>query len=126
MTTLTDTTNRGTLVAIDIAKRQNDVLVEHPDGKSRCFKVANKLSDFQKFADYLASLPGPCTIVFEPMADYHRAIFFIAGLLIDLGLGDRVGVDNRCALFSFSDLTAELFGLPVGHPYWRGVAAFHR
>lgn len=74
MTTSTDTTKPRTLVAIDIAKRSNDVLVEEPNGKQRSFKVANKLSDFIKLAQYLHSLSHSCQIAFEPTADYHRAI----------------------------------------------------
>lgn len=90
----TDTTNQGTLVAIDIAKRQNDVLVELADGTSRSFKVANKLSDFRKFGDYLLSLPEPCTIAFEPTADYHRAI---AWFLLNEGFKVRLVSSVACA-----------------------------
>lgn len=94
MTITTDTMKQGTLVAIDIAKRQNDVLVEHSNGISQSFKVANKLSDFQKFGDYLRSLPKPCTIAFEPTADYHRAI---AWFLLNEGFEMRLVSSVACA-----------------------------
>jgi len=82
MTTNTNTTNQRTLVAIDIAKRQNDVLVQPPNANRKLFKVGNTLGDFSKFSEYLMSLPGPCRIAFEPTADYHRPI---AWFLLDKG-----------------------------------------
>jgi len=40
-------------VAIDIAKTQHVVLVEHPDGRRRRFPIANTLEDFTKFSVFL-------------------------------------------------------------------------
>lgn len=94
MTTARDITNPLTLVAIDIAKRRNDVLVELPDGKTRSFKVANKRSDFRKLAEYLHSLPGPCRVAFEPTADYHRPI---AWFLVNEGFELRLVSSVACA-----------------------------
>ena len=74
MTNTTDTTNATVLVAIDVAKRRNDVLVRLPDSSLKLFKVANTLEDFCKFVAYLRSLSAPCKIAFEPTADYHRPI----------------------------------------------------
>jgi len=64
------------LVAIDIAKARNDVLVQFPDGAKRKFKVANKLADYQEFTSYLKSLDLPCLIGFEATGNYHRPLAY--------------------------------------------------
>ena len=74
MTNSTDTTNPIALVAIDIAKRHNDVLVRLPDAKQKAFTVANTCDDYRDFVAYLRSLSAPCRIAFEPTADYHRPL----------------------------------------------------
>nr|WP_106183767.1 hypothetical protein [Legionella pneumophila] len=50
------------LVAIDIAKARNDVLVQLPNGTKKKFKVANKMKDYKEFIDYLSSFNKPCFI----------------------------------------------------------------
>ncbi len=40
-------------VAIDIAKEWNTVLVESHDGKCRSFKMANRISDHDRFMEFL-------------------------------------------------------------------------
>ena len=73
--TINDKGNTGkVLVAIDIAKHKNDVLVKLRNGKTKSFKVANQYSDFIRFCDYLKSLKSPIKVAFEPTADYHRLI----------------------------------------------------
>lgn len=62
------------LVAIDIAKHKNDVLVKFADGKTKAFKVANQHGDFMEFCAYLKSLKSLIKIAFEPTGDYHRPI----------------------------------------------------
>ncbi len=47
------------LVAIDIAKKRNAVLVQFPDESRKKFIVTNKLSDYQEFTAYLKSLGYP-------------------------------------------------------------------
>jgi len=64
------------LVAIDIAKARNDVLVQLPEGGKRKFKVANKLEDYQEFTSYLKSLDVPCLIGFEATGNYHRPLAY--------------------------------------------------
>ncbi len=64
------------LVAIDIAKARNDVLVELPNGSRRKFKVANKFEDYQEFASYLTSLKTPCLIGFEATGNNHRPLAY--------------------------------------------------
>ena len=55
-------TGEKVLVAIDIAKQRNAVLVQLPDESRKKFVVANKQSDFQEFLAYLKSLRLPCVI----------------------------------------------------------------
>lgn len=94
MTNSTDITNGTVLVAIDIAKQRNDVLVRLPDSKQKAFKVANTRDDFRKFVAYLHTLSAPCKIAFEPTADYHRAI---AWYLLDAGFDLHLVSSVACA-----------------------------
>ena len=94
MTNTTDTTNLAVLVAIDVAKRRNDVLVRLPDSKRMPFKVANTRDDFRKFVAYLRALSAPCKIAFEPTADYHRAI---AWHLLEAGFDVHLVSSVACA-----------------------------
>jgi len=64
------------LVAIDIAKVKNDVLLEVPQGVRKKFIVANKARDYREFADYLRSLGLPCLIGFESTGNYHRPLAY--------------------------------------------------
>jgi transposase len=94
MTKPMNTTMPAFLVAIDIAKRQNDVLVQHPDRRRRAFKVANTRTDLCKFSAYLKSLGAPCRVAFEPTADYHRAI---AWHMIEAGFDVHLVSSVACA-----------------------------
>lgn len=69
-------TEETVLVAIDIAKARNDVLIQLPDGSKRKFRVANKLDDYQEFVMYLKSLNVPCLIGFEATGNYHRPLAY--------------------------------------------------
>jgi transposase len=62
------------LVAIDVARYWNAVLVETPSGKRHRFKMANIAADFDRFLNFLHALPGRCRIALEPTGDYHRPI----------------------------------------------------
>jgi len=69
-------TEEVVLVAIDIAKARNDVLVSFPDDKRKKFKVANKMQDYRDFSAYLKSLNHPCLIGFEATGNYHRPLAY--------------------------------------------------
>ena len=69
-------TGEMVLVAIDIAKKSNAVLIQLPDERRKKFIVANKLSDYQKFTAYLKSLRFPCMIGLEATGNYHRPLAF--------------------------------------------------
>lgn len=69
-------TGEKVLVAIDIAKKRNAVLIQLPDDSRKKFMVANKLSDYQEFSTYLKSLRFPCEIGFEATGNYHRPLAY--------------------------------------------------
>jgi transposase len=64
------------LVAIDIAKKNNAVLIQFQDERRKKFIVANKLSDYQEFTAYLKSQRFPCIIGFEATGNYHRPLAY--------------------------------------------------
>ena len=63
-----------TLVAIDVAKTWNVVLVEKPDGKQQRFRVANTRNDHNRLVSFLKNQPGLCRVALEPTGDYHRPL----------------------------------------------------
>lgn len=69
-------TAKMVLVAIDIAKRCNAVLIQLPDESRKKFTVANKLSDYQELAAYLKSLRSTCVIGLEATGNYHRPLAY--------------------------------------------------
>jgi transposase len=76
---MTDQSNsiaEANLVAIDIAKQWNVVLVQEASGLKRTFKVANNAADHDQLLLYLSSLPGRTRIAFEPTGDFHRPLAF--------------------------------------------------
>lgn len=62
------------LVAIDIARYWNAVLVETPSGKRHRFRMANTAPDFDRLLKFLHGLSGSCRVALEPTGDYHRSI----------------------------------------------------
>jgi len=64
------------LVAVDIAKKKHDVLIEVPSGKRRKFVIENRLSDFRSLFKHLKELGLPCLVGIEPTADYHRNLAY--------------------------------------------------
>ena len=69
-------TGEKVLVAIDVAKKRNTVMIQFPNGSRKKFIVANKLCDYQKFSAYLKSLELPCVIGFEATGNYHRPLAY--------------------------------------------------
>lgn len=74
MTQGTFSTEGKVLVAIDVAKISNEVLIKLSDGACKRFKVVNNFQDYCKFSAYLKSLGYPCLIGFEATGDYHRPL----------------------------------------------------
>ena len=62
------------LVAIDVARYWNAVLIETAAGKRLRFRMANTAADFDRLINLLDSLPGECRVGLEPTGDYHRPI----------------------------------------------------
>ena len=79
MTQLSSTTTRPVLVAIDIAKTYDHVLVELPGGKRRRFKIANRISDYRELGVYLKGLHTDCVIGLEATGNYHRPLAHYLG-----------------------------------------------
>lgn len=76
------------LVAIDIAKARNDVLIEIPDqGRRRRLTVLNTRDEHDRFIHMLQSLGRPVVAGFEATGNYHRAI---AWRLIEAGIEARL------------------------------------
>ena len=75
MTKTDSTPGSATLVAVDVAKSHNEVLIEPAlSARRRHFRVANTLADYERMAEYLRGL-GPRTVVgFEATGNYHRPL----------------------------------------------------
>jgi transposase len=69
-----DSTAARNLVAIDVAKDWNVVLVQDASGLRRSFKVANRRADHDRLVGFLKALPGPVVAGIEPTGDYHRPL----------------------------------------------------
>jgi transposase len=83
-----DTTSGTALVAIDIAKVKNDIVIELP-GKQRRrrMKVLNTRAEHQRFIDQLRALNCPVQIGFEATGNYHRPL---AWRLLEAGFDLRL------------------------------------
>jgi transposase len=70
--------NKGNiiLVAIDVAKKRNDVLIQFVDGSRKRLKMANRMADYRAFSTYLTGLGGRCVIGFEATGNYHRPLAY--------------------------------------------------
>lgn len=76
MADTTHATPAFNLVAIDIARYWNYVLIETAAGRKQRFKMANTAADFDRLIGFLSALPGPCRVGLEPTGDYHRPIAY--------------------------------------------------
>ncbi len=88
MTNDNDTSSDAALVAIDIAKIKNDIVIERP-GKQRRqrMKVLNTQVEHQRFIDRLRALNCPVQIGFEATGNYHRPL---AWRLLEAGFDLRL------------------------------------
>ena len=92
-------------VAIDVAKRWNEVLVEPPQGRRRRFKMAQTRDDYESLAAYLHSFSHPCKIALEPTGDYHRPLaYFLRSQGFEVSLISSLSAARtREALFNSRD-----------------------
>jgi len=105
MTAPSSSTSTTMWVAIDIAKTHHRVLLEHPDGRRRPFRIANTLEDFTKFSAFLSHRGCSCRMAFEPTGDYHRPLaHFLQAQGFTLALVSSVAVARtREALYNSWD-----------------------
>lgn len=90
----THSTENCLLVAIDVAKRYNDVLVCWPNGKNRFFKVANSREDHLSLTRFLNAQGLDVIAALEATADYHRPIAYA---LAEAGLKVHLASSLACA-----------------------------
>jgi transposase len=78
MTDSHTTPEAAILVAVDIAKDRNEVLIELRECRSqrRRFRVANTLEEYQRLVAYLRQLGAPALIGFEATGNYHRPLAY--------------------------------------------------
>ena len=78
----------GVLVAIDVAKARNEVLIEVPgSGRRRRLSVLNTRAEHDRLIALLADLGQPVTCGFEATGNYHRPI---AWRLLQAGFAVRL------------------------------------
>src|SRR5690606_12016674 len=74
MVDITHTTTKPHLLAIDIARRFNAVLIELASGEQRRFKMTNSAQDFDRLLHFINATAGVWRTALEPTGDDHRAI----------------------------------------------------
>jgi transposase len=78
----------ATLVAIDIAKTRNEVLIESPgQARRRRLTVLNTRADHDRLIELLRSIGGPVAVAFEATGNYHRPL---AWRLLEAGVEVRL------------------------------------
>ena len=78
----------GVLVAIDVAKARNEVLIEVPgSGRRRRLSVLNTRAEHDRLIALLSNLGQPVTCGFEATGNYHRPI---AWRLLQAGFAVRL------------------------------------
>ncbi|TFH51252.1 MAG: hypothetical protein E4G89_02210 [Methanothrix sp.] len=98
-------TGGDVLVAIDVAKKQNAVLIRLPDGTRKKLTVTNNLADYRELSNYLKKLEVPCKIGFEATGNCHRALaYYLQQRGFDLKLISSVAAARtREAMFNSWD-----------------------
>lgn len=75
MTLAKDMPDRAVLVAIDVAKHRNEILIEAPGrARRRRLTVLNTRADHDRFVDTLAAYREPVVAGFEATGNYHRPL----------------------------------------------------
>ena len=105
MTQQTNNTKGKIMVAIDIAKVKNDVLIELSSGQKKRMQVYNRREDYDAFYNYLNALKTPCVIAFEATGNYHRPIaYFLQSKGFELCLISSIAsAKSREALYNSWD-----------------------
>jgi transposase len=75
MTKLSSTPAGAVLVAIDMAKNRQEVLIERPEGgRRRRMDVLATKADYDGLADQLTAIGRPILVGFEATGNYHRTL----------------------------------------------------
>jgi len=75
MTDISNDNAQTVFVAIDIAKKNHDVLIQPPSGNTQRLRISNTLEGFEALQGKIAAIDSPrVQCGFEPTADYHRNI----------------------------------------------------
>jgi transposase len=75
MTKLSSTPADAVLIAIDMAKNRQEVLIERPEGgRRRRMTVLATKADYDRLAEQLAAIGRPIVIGFEATGNYHRTL----------------------------------------------------
>ena len=74
MTRIQDNRELRTMVAIDIAKVRNDVLIEPPGKKRYRLQITNERTDHDRLLQHLVELDAPVSACFEATGNYHRPL----------------------------------------------------
>src|SRR5690606_3200038 len=69
-----DISEQHTLIAIDIIKNRNDVLIQAPGRKRYRMIITNDRVDHDRLIVHLRALKEPVSVGLEATGDYHRAI----------------------------------------------------
>lgn len=75
------------LVAIDVAKARNEVLIAPPGARRRRLAVLNTRAEHDRLVEILSGYAAPVVVGFEATGDYHRAL---AWRLADAGFQMRL------------------------------------
>lgn len=65
-----------TLIALDIAKKHHDALIQRSSGKTLSVRITNTLEGYERLLSLANVEPSSITVGFEPTADYHRNIAY--------------------------------------------------
>src|SRR3954466_12020890 len=88
MTRRKSTPPEAALVAIDVAKHRNEVLIEAVrGGRRRRMTILNTRADHDRLITSLQAMQKPIVVGLEPTGNYHRVL---AHRLIQAGFGVRL------------------------------------
>ena len=75
MTKLNPTPDSAVLVAIDMSKHRQEVLIERPEGGRRHrLTVMSTKADYDRLTDDLSAIGRPIVVGFEATGNYHRTL----------------------------------------------------
>ena len=75
MTKRSSTPADAVLVAIDMSKHRQEVLIERPEGgRRRRMTIMATKADYDRLADELSSIGRPIVVGFEATGNYHRTL----------------------------------------------------